>query len=133
MLSCLEGSALLYCVLVLRAPHDLHFFYIFFRIHDLFYPVKANTYRIVECLSRGIEIHVQRVLIVHDLGHLPLLVHVGSPHQLGTEVELVTPSLVEVPRNGVQCILQVALLGIEHHHFVSVVDPHHPHGQLVDS
>ena len=60
------------------------------------------------------------------------LLHVGTPDQLGPEVEALPAGLLEVEHDRLVGLLEVALVRVEHDGLVLVVQPHHLDGQPVD-
>merc|ERR1712106_76135 len=59
------------------------------------------------------------------------LLHVCPPHQLGPVVEALTPCLLQVKCNCLECLLEVTLLSVEHDSTASVVGPHHLYSESV--
>merc|ERR1719180_443299 len=80
----------------------------------------------------GRVICVDGVLVAQQFCSCSFLLHVSSSHQLCPKVEVLTLGLFKIKSDGLVCLLQVALVRVEHNGLVRVVCPHQFHCQPVD-
>merc|ERR1719234_3043494 len=84
---------------------------------------KALVVHLASCL----KVRVDRVIIVERGRSGAFLVHVGPSNKLSTEEEVLPVRLLQVKNEVVVGLLEVALVGVEHHRLLPVILGHHLH------
>merc|ERR1740123_2701067 len=95
-------------------------------------PCETFVQDLVVHSAGGRVICVDGVLVAQQFCSCSFLLHVSSSHQLGPKVEVLTLGLFKIKSDGLVCLLQVALVRVEHNGFVCVVCPHQLHCQPMD-
>lgn len=80
----------------------------------------------------GLERGIYRIRVAQRLGTVPLLVHIGTAHQLGAEVEVLALGLLQIGVHLAERLAQIALVRIKDNGLVLVVLAHHFQGDTGD-
>lgn len=84
-------------------------------------------------LQHYIGTDLNGVLISEIKGPRTLLLHVGTAHHLGPEIEPFAPRLLQVKHEIIEALFQIALVGIKDDWLLCIEFAHHLHREATRS